>query len=119
MITAPVCLATFSDDFNAYMELVQQSIPIHPSFFVFIGALGLVGAAVFIWAAFFRKRRSPRYHYPHRSSSPSRSESSGLGLFRRKHRRHRRRSRPRNPTLAEAGGLPPVRGGSDHPQPQP
>ena len=73
-------------------------------------------SAVFVWAAFFRKPRRHRHHHPHgHSPKPlpeTRSESRKAGwlLFRKRHRhRHRHRELPRNPTLAETGGLPPVR----------
>ena len=120
MTPHPVCFATISEDFNSYMDLMHQAIPISPSFFIIVGALLLVSGAVFVWAAFFRKRRAPRYHYPRRdraAGSPAEASPARWGLFTRKRRRHRRRSRPRNPTLAEAGGLPPVRSGPENPDP--
>jgi len=59
------------------------------SFLVLLIAALLPGVALFIWVAFFRKKR------------------------RRKYRRHRGESRrasaPMNPTLAQTGGLPPLR----------
>jgi hypothetical protein len=54
-------------------------------FFIVGGSILLVALLTFIWALFFRKS----------------------GKRRRKHR-HRRHSRL-NPTLAETGGLPPIR----------
>jgi hypothetical protein len=51
-------------------------------------AIGSPIALIVIWAVFFRKRGT---HRP------------------RKHRRHRHMRRQLNPTLAETGGLPPVR----------
>jgi|SRR5689334_9617282 len=78
------------------------------------GALLLVISLAFIWAAFLRKRR--RVHRHHRShydnaSSIARSNSSeGKGFFTRgRKRRKRKEHRSINPTLAETGGLPPVR----------
>jgi hypothetical protein len=55
-------------------------------FFIMTGAFVLVGIGVLIWILFFRKS----------------------GRRRRKHR-HRHEHRPPNPTLAQSGGLPPVR----------
>jgi hypothetical protein len=82
------------------------------------GALGLVTLLLLCWAAFFRKRRrqhSHRHHHHHPRSS-GQFESSGAdagqgqeGQRKRRRRRRRREHRPRNPTLAETGGLPPVR----------
>ncbi len=55
-------------------------------FFIIAGAIGLVVLVAFIWAIFFRKNSKRRR--------------------KRRHRHHR----SHNPTLAEIGGLPPVRG---------
>jgi len=61
---------------------------------IYFGALFLVGLGFFAWAILFHRQRRRRFHH---SSKPV--------------SRHRRRSsgRSRNRTLAEAGGLPPVR----------
>ncbi len=89
-----------------------------------LGAVALVTALLVIWAVYFRK--SPRRHSHSRyrdshhrhSHEPSNSslgsqeeadsEASNDKRYRRK-RRRRREHRPRNPTLAETGGLPPIR----------
>ena len=83
------------------------------------GAIGLVTALALLWAIFLRKRRRRRHshHHPqHHSTGPAEvPESPKDGgppvpeEKRRRHRRSRRRHRPRNPTLAETGGLPPIR----------
>jgi hypothetical protein len=87
-----------------------------------LSAIGGVVAVILIWAIFFRKRKdedSRRYSYqregagssgpvpqkPAPASGPDNQPSQG----KRRRRRRRRPHRPRNPTLAEAGGLPPVR----------
>jgi len=72
---------------------------------------------VFIWAIFWR-RPGGRHHPSHHGRKsvhklhvalPQREKRSHspLGLLR--HKRHRRRQRPMNPTLAQAGKLPPRR----------
>jgi hypothetical protein len=78
------------------------------------GALFSVISLVFGWAIFVRKRRRKRkhrYHYPskdaHRLSQEHADEESRSR--KRKWRRRRRDHRPRNPTLSETGGLPPIR----------
>jgi uncharacterized iron-regulated membrane protein len=58
------------------------------NFLLMAGAMLLVASGTLIWYFAFRKGRKPR---------------------KRKHRRHRRESRALNPTLAQTGGLPPVR----------
>jgi len=85
---------------------------------ILLGAVALVILPVVIWIAYFRK--SPRqhshsnHHHSRNSSKPSVSQPAGEQeggeekRYRRK-RRRRRDHRPRNPTLAETGGLPPLR----------
>ena len=84
---------------------------------VLFGAVGMVTALIVVWAIFIRKRpneASRRYRY--RSSRDSAEEGTN-GVSNpaaeaealRDRRKRRRKRRPRNPTLAETGGLPPVR----------
>ena len=91
---------------------------------VLFGAVALVTALLFVWAAYFRKKRRHHSHHHshhHHAQEPdtppgtqdgSDSEAADNKRYRRK-RRRRREHRPRNPTLAETGGLPPLR--SDRP----
>lgn len=76
-----------------------------------LGAVTVLSLVFIAWAVFFRKRKEDLSNWkvqPSRhQSSPSQHESSGHGHRRR--RRRRREHRPRNPTLAETGGLPPAR----------
>lgn len=79
--------------------------------------LGLVSLLALIWAAFFRKRPRDDFHRfahhlrRHNAISNGQERSSVNGSPHRHHHRRRRRRehRPRNPTLAQTGGLPPVR----------
>ena len=88
-----------------------------------LGAVAFVTLLVVIWAVYFRKRsnrHSHHHHHHHHDPEPEPSseasvlstdasaESSDGRRYRRK-RRRRRDHRPRNPTLAETGGLPPLR----------
>jgi len=80
-----------------------------------------VALAFFIWAVFIRKRRpaDPRLKViepgPVTDSDPDDSAQHHHhhhhGRRHRRHKKHRSQSRyhHRNPTLAETGGLPPVR----------
>ena len=73
-------------------------------------AVGVVTLLVIIWAIFIRKRpddSSRRYTYPSRNSPTDNIGESGANTGRRSRRRRKRRAR--NPTLAETGGLPPIR----------
>lgn len=75
------------------------------------GAFGLVTLLILMWAVFIRKRpngASRRYSYSSASSTGRENPGSGSDNHQGRRRRRRRR-RPRNPTLAETGGLPPVR----------
>jgi hypothetical protein len=93
---------------------IDDWIPRDPGILILIGTLLLVTLGAFIWAAFFRKRPRRR-HYEFHHHNPDRLANrikdgwkAGRFLLRR-HRHHRHREQRRNPTLAEAGGLPPVR----------
>jgi hypothetical protein len=87
---------------------------------IIFGALMLVTTAVTVWAVYVRKpkRRKHRHHHGQHHSreavEDAVSESADDDSEPRKRRRWRRQRRdhhPRNPTLAETGGLPPVRTG--------
>ena len=78
---------------------------------VLIGAVLLVAIAVMIWAVAFRKKRKRTrlYHRHHRSSAESATSENYGKRSQGSRRRREGRERPRNPTLAETGGLPPAR----------
>jgi FtsZ-interacting cell division protein ZipA len=88
---------------------------------IIVGATALVTVLALIWAVVFKKRRHhSHHHHHHHHQSHERSESMAEttseeepvveSSSRRRRGRHRRREhRPRNPTLAETGGLPPLR----------
>jgi hypothetical protein len=96
---------------------------------VILGALGVVTLLILFWAVFFRRKDGhsrSRHRSRHRSSEPA-ANSAGQSTEgdadsgqrkRRKWRRQRREHRPLNPTLAQTGGLPPIRSG-EPPQPPP
>jgi len=73
-------------------------------------AFGIVTVLILFWAMFIRKRpdeSSRRYSYP--STDPNSNQGTETGGNGGRSRRRRKRRRPRNPTLAETGGLPPIR----------
>ena len=86
-----------------------------------LGAVGVVTLLVVLWAVYLRKRpgeHSHRHHHHHHHSraqddtvsSSANGDPDGTTEKRyRRKRRRRREHRPRNPTLAETGGLPPLR----------
>ena len=83
------------------------------------GAIGLVTLLVVLWALFIRRRRRRRrdHHHTHHHSSapaevveaPKAPDAPDRPYKRRRRRRSGHSHRPRNPTLAETGGLPPIR----------
>jgi Flp pilus assembly protein TadB len=87
----PCCFASL-----AVTTLVQ--------YLIFGGAILLVAGGVMLWAVRFRRKpRTRRYHY-RRSQPADRTAAAPV-----KKERRRRSEPPRNPTLAETRGLPPVR----------
>jgi len=95
---------------------------------IVLGVILAVALAVFFWAVIFRKegtsrRKHHHHHHHHHRTSYREQFKIGVGgikeLFRRhRHRRHRHH-RQINPTLAETGGLPPLRGPDKPPPPPP
>jgi hypothetical protein len=88
--------------------------------FIIFGSITLVTLAVLLWAAFIRKtrrRHSRHHHHHHHRHTPSPNEAPAVPQTedaadwpeKRRRRRRHHHHRPRNPTLAETGGLPPIR----------
>jgi hypothetical protein len=71
---------------------------------VLLGAVAFLVLLFLVWALFLRKRPQPTAGWNFQSQSQVRGEDSSS-----RRRRRRRPHRPRNPTLAETGGLPPAR----------
>jgi len=72
----------------------------------------VLGVGALVWAAFYRKakRRRVRIRRPHTwQSGPGETRSSRRQRHRERHRRSAHPRSPKNPTLAETGGLPPRR----------
>ena len=80
-------------------------------------SMAAVTLGVLLWAVFLRKarKRRKRINRPHNWELPADKRSDH---HRHHHRRQRKRAAelPINPTLAESGGLPPVRP-ADQPNP--
>jgi hypothetical protein len=87
---------------------------------VLFAVLFAVTILVFVCVAMFRTRqRNVGWHqYPPGKAGPGMNEARKRKFYfpwQRRHRRHQHR--PRNPTLAETGGLPPVRKEESSPPP--
>jgi hypothetical protein len=65
-------------------------------FFIVMGAIMLAALTALIWLAFFRKKHTHLHKHRHRHRHHGK-------------KRKRREHRPLNPTLAQTGGLPPIR----------
>jgi len=92
---------------------------------IILGAVAVVTLFVLFWAVALRsrKRRHHSHHHHHHhhrepaaepsqpleSETPEEEPREETGSRRRRRRHRRREHRPRNPTLAETGGLPPLR----------
>ena len=82
-------------DDSSVLPALGRITPEWVDFLIMLGAFLLIAGGALIWLFFFRK----------------------TGKRRRKRRHHREHS-PSNPTLAQSGGLPPVRK-EEKPYPQP
>lgn len=73
--------------------------------------LAVLSLGFLLWAAFIRKRRRHSSGHSHHITRTAAAGEKGTEPRKRRHRHRRRRSAsyPRNPTLAQTGGLPPVR----------
>jgi hypothetical protein len=97
------------DGKESFVADLQKTGPSRNNLTLLFIAFGVVTLLVLIWATFIRKPpddSSRRYSYPSRDSNKNNAGESG-GKSGRRRRRRKRRSR--NPTLAETGGLPPIR----------
>ena len=105
--------APFASFFNDFVPMLGASLAARTltEILVLIGAVLLVAVAVMIWAVAFRKKRKRTrlYHRHHRDSVESVASENSRKRTPGSRRRREGRERPRNPTLAETGGLPPVR----------
>lgn len=87
---------------------------------IYFGALFMVAPGVFVWAVFRTQHRQRHSHHNRLKPAPNAvsEDAHGKKSFLRSRRKHQRQPEdlPRNPTLAETGGLPPVR--TEEPPPQ-
>ena len=117
MRTIPLLLANAdTGEVSVSMRLMDPSTR---GMLIILGALGLVILLVLLWAVFLRKsgRRRRSHHHSHEhSTSPTEGPDAPNADVEvsppqdsSKPHRSRRKRRSRNPTLAETGGLPPIR----------
>jgi hypothetical protein len=82
---------------------------------IIFGAALLLTLILFIWAMFIRhpKRQSKAFGGGDRRERGFLVTDAERGKHRSRRRKHRHTKRRRNPTLAETGGLPPIRDEND------
>jgi hypothetical protein len=99
-------------------DLLPAIGPMSPAwrdFFVMLGVMVFIIAGALIWAIFLRRKRRRRaHHFHHRRHRTSyreqlRKGATGIKQYVQERRRRHRVRYPVNPTLAQTGGLPPVR----------
>lgn len=84
-----------------------------------VGVLAVLVFLLLLWAVFIRKpggRRERGRLVEGRAKQATSADDSATKSGRR-HRRRREKKRPRNATLAETGGLPPLGAGDSKPPP--
>lgn len=92
-------------------------------YLIILAVLLVMTLGAFVWAAFFRRHHRRHHHSHHRRSespgAPAARDGDDPSSPRPSHHHHRRRRRRTerhlNPTLAQTGGLPPVRSGESDP----
>jgi hypothetical protein len=80
-----------------------------------IGVATALAVALLIWAAFIRKPKRESSERVYNSRPYVEEREDGTIRKRKKRKRQRREHRVRNPTLAEVGGLPPLKSDSTPP----
>ena len=94
-------------------ELVGDRPPIgqgnHPERWILLGALATVALLLFVWAYFVRKPKPTEPRARLLVEKAARSERDDAQRRRRRRRPDHPDNLPRNPTLSETGGLPPLR----------
>jgi hypothetical protein len=79
---------------------------------IVLGAIALVTLITFICIIIFRTKEKKKHRHHGQTSDHERLETGsreGKVRVRKSYRHRRREHRPMNPTLAQTGGLPPVR----------
>jgi len=116
-MTHPLLLAVDFDPDNPTAGQMSLTDPRLYPIYAMLGALAAAVVIASIWAVRYskkKKRRKKRHHHHSQTRAGSaeptaRVESEAETKKRKKWRKPRRPHRPLNPTLAQTGGLPPLR----------
>ncbi len=112
--------------FAATVQSAIDQLPVQPAprtllgmrlsdMMLLVGVALLLAVALLIWAMFIRGPKDERGERNYHSRKYVEERDDGTIRKRKKHRRRRRDHRQRNPTLAEVGGLPPLKSDSTSP----
>ncbi len=94
-------LKQFIDPKNkGFLELASQKGP-NSGVFIILGVICLLVILLFVWAAYFRKRKRRSKTLLPKNISVAQSRLPG-----ERRRKRKRRWKNRNPTLSQTGGLP-------------
>jgi FtsZ-interacting cell division protein ZipA len=106
--------------FDTSLPRIKATGPALREWGILLGAILVIATIVILWIVFSGKsrrhaarrdeRRQRRRAFRRAAAEAEQRSEKSSG------RRRRRHHRPRNPTLAETGGLPPIRGDDQQPQ---
>lgn len=109
------------EPFDTVLPRIKATGPALREWGLLLGAILLIATIVILWIVFSGKSRrhaarSEERRQRRRAFRQAAAETEPRSERSPGRRRRRRRHRPRNPTLAETGGLPPIRGDDQQPQ---
>ena len=117
-----VIFSAVVEPFDAVLPRIKATGPAIREWGILLGAILVIATIVILWIVFSgksrrhaarREDRRQRRRAFRQAAAEAEEQRSEKSSGRRRRRRHHR---PRNPTLAETGGLPPIRGGDQQPQ---
>ena len=110
------------EPFDTVLPRIKATGPALREWGLLLGAILVIATIVILWIVFSGKsrrhaarreeRRQRRRAFRQAATETEQRSEKSSGRRRRRRRHHR----PRNPTLAETGGLPPMRGDDQQPQ---
>lgn len=114
-----VIFSAVVEPFDATLPRIKATGSAIKEWGVLLGAILAIAAIVILWVVFSGKSRrhaARREERRQRRRAFRRAAAEAEERSEKSSGRRRRHHRPRNPTLAETGGLPPIRGDDQQPQ---
>ena len=116
-----VIFSAVVEPYDTVLPRIKATGPALKEWGILLGAILVIATVVILWIVFSGKsrrhaarreeRRQRRRAFRRAAAEAEQRSEKSSGR-----RRRRRHHRPRNPTLAETGGLPPIRGDNQQPQ---